>query len=408
MARKGGLTVTAIENLAAKDSRYEVPDPACPGLYLSVHPTGAKSWCYRFRFGGKSRKLTIGGAYTDKGIEVIKIGAARDIADEARVSVARQIDPGEAKKLKQQRAAEEAAASENTLRAVADSFFKHHRHLRSHDHRSDVFKRVIYPALGDRPIADIRRSEITAMLDEIAESRGPAMADYALAALRRVFSWHAARTDDFVSPIIRGMARTSTKERARKRVLSEIEIKALWRASDEAGLFGRYLQFVLLTATRRNEAARALRGEMEGTDWTIPGERYKTKLDHLIPMSAAAVAILGKVPRIGRCAFIFTPDGDGPLSGFGSRKEDFDSIMLRHLRKVAKEPDAQLERWTIHDLRRTARTLLSQAGVLSEHAEACLGHVVPGVEGTYNRYAYRDEKRAAFEKLAKLIERIAA
>src|SRR5258705_11012413 len=120
MARRGGLTVTAIENLGAKSSRYEVPDPACPGLYLLVHPSGAKSWCYRYRFGGKSRKLTIGAAFTEKGIEVIKIGDARDIADEARVSVARKIDPIEANKEKQASAAAETAAAQNTLRVVAD------------------------------------------------------------------------------------------------------------------------------------------------------------------------------------------------------------------------------------------------------------------------------------------------
>src|ERR1700738_1787434 len=71
MARKGGLTVITIQNLAPKDSRYEVGDPACPGLYLQVHPSGAKSWAFRFRFAGRSRKLTIGSAYTDNGVEVL-------------------------------------------------------------------------------------------------------------------------------------------------------------------------------------------------------------------------------------------------------------------------------------------------------------------------------------------------
>src|SRR5437870_5378115 len=108
MARKGGLTVIAIENLGPKDTRYEVPDPGCPGLHVVIHPSGAKSWAYRYRFNGKSRKLTIGGAYTEKGIQIIKIGDARDIADEARVSVARRIDPIEANKVKQKAAAAEA------------------------------------------------------------------------------------------------------------------------------------------------------------------------------------------------------------------------------------------------------------------------------------------------------------
>src|ERR1700679_3752916 len=88
-----GFTVKTVENLQAREARYELPDHGCAGLYIQVHPSGAKSWCFRYRFDGKSRKLTIGAAYTDKGIEVIKIGDARDIADEARVSVAKRIDP---------------------------------------------------------------------------------------------------------------------------------------------------------------------------------------------------------------------------------------------------------------------------------------------------------------------------
>src|SRR5690348_15294032 len=101
MTRRGGLTVKTIENLQAREARYEIPDPGCRGLYLQIHPTGAKTWCYRFRFAGRSRKLTIGAAYNDRGVEIISIGDARDIADEARVSVARNIDPCETKKEKQ-------------------------------------------------------------------------------------------------------------------------------------------------------------------------------------------------------------------------------------------------------------------------------------------------------------------
>jgi integrase len=405
MARRG-LTVKAVENLPARAERYEVPDPGCAGLYLQVHPTGVKSWAYRYRLDGKSRKLTIGTAYTEAGVEVLKIGDARNITDEARVLVAKRIDPIKVEKDKRKQ-----DAPENTFRAVAKLYFDQHRALRTLEHRKKTFDRLVYPVLGDRHIESIKRSEIVALLDGIARNQGPVMADYTLAMLRRLLGWHAVRSDDFASPIVRGMARTSTKERARKRTLSETEIRAFWRAADENGMFGSYLQFVLLTATRRNEAARMPRREIDGGDWTIPAARYKTKLDHLIPLSTAAVAVLGKVPKIGRCDYMFTPDGQRPLSGFGCRKEAFDKVMLVQLRKFVEEAGEdptgiQLQRWTIHDLRRTARTLMSQAGIPSDHAEACLGHVKQGVEGTYDRHQYRGEKKAAFAKLAELVDRI--
>src|SRR4029077_8063362 len=135
---------------------------------------------------------------------------------------------------------------------------------------------------------------------------------------------------------------------------TEAEIRALWGAADEAGIFGSYLQFLLLTATRRNEAARMRRSEIEGDNWTIPAIRYKNKLDHVIPLSGAAVSVLGRIPKISRSDFIFTADGKGPITGFGCRKETFDRAMLTQLRKLAEEAGEdpariELQRWTIHD-----------------------------------------------------------
>jgi integrase len=410
MAKRNGFTVKAIENLQPRDERYEVPDPGCAGLYLQVHPSGAKSWSYRFRFAGKSRKLTIGAAFTDKGAEVIKIADARDVADEARVLVAKRIDPTAVKKQQRDEAAKEAAAASNTLKARAEEWLDRNKHLRSAGHRKKVFERLIYPKLGDRQIESIKRSEVAELLREIAKDRGAVMADYVLAMLRRLFNRYAIDSDEYRSPIVPGMAMTSTKERARKRTLSDAEMTALWRATAEAGMFGGYCRFLLLTATRRNEACDLPRKEINGKDWTIPGERYKTKIDHLVPLSDAAAEVLHGVPKIGR-TFVFTVDGERPFTGYGCRKKELDRLMLGELRKIAEEAgddtsDVTLERWTLHDLRRTARTLMSRAGVSSDHAEACLGHVLKGVEGTYNRHHYREEKRQAFEKLADLIDRI--
>lgn len=125
-----------------------------------------------------------------------------------------------------------------------------------------------------------------------------------------------------------------------------------------------------------------------------------------MPLSDAAVRTLRKVPKIAKSDFIFaTPDGL-PISGFGSRKESIDNLMVEQLRKAAGRDDVTLPRWTTHDLRRTARTLMSRAGVSSEIAERALGHVKTGVEGVYDRHSYYDEKKAAFSKLAELVERI--
>ena len=107
-----------------------------------------------------------------------------------------------------------------------------------------------------------------------------------------------------------------------------------------------------------------------------------------------ALAILVKQPRLGDNPYVFAGRGDGPYRGFSQAKFAFD----------AKLPD--VTPWVIHDLRRTARSLMCRAGVSSEHAERVMGHVVAGVEGVYDRHRYRDEKAAALAKLATLIDAI--
>src|SRR5436853_176772 len=83
----------------------------------------------------------------------------------------------------------------------------------------------LYPTIGDRPVSSVKRSEIVRLLDRIEDRSGPRMADVALAALRRVFHWHEKRTDDFRSPIIRGMSRQNAAEHRRTRVLDDDELR---------------------------------------------------------------------------------------------------------------------------------------------------------------------------------------
>jgi integrase len=141
-----------------------------------------------------------------------------------------------------------------------------------------------------------------------------------------------------------------------------------------------------------------------GTAWTIPAARHKSKRDFLCPLSQAAQDLLAQIAVKGQKGWIFTTDGDTPISGFSKAKRAFDETMLGELRKA--DPDASLERWTTHDLRRTARSLMSRAGCDVDHAERALGHVVGGVRGVYDRHEFKTEKVSVFEALAAQVERI--
>ena len=287
-------------------------------------------------------------------------------------------------------------AGSNTVKAVAEDYLaRDGSRLRSKDQIKAVLARLVYPRIGSKQIDAVTRRDIVKMLDEVETKNGPVQADHVLAQVRKLFNWHAARTDDFNSPIVRGMARTKPKERRRQRILADDELRAVWTtAASQQTPFAWLVRYILLTMTRRNEAARMSRAEVVDRDWTIPGRRHKSKRNFLLPLSAAASDLLGTIAVIGRKGgYVFTTDGKRPISGFSKFKAEFDK-------------KCGVTGWTLHDLRRTGRTLCSRAGADPDHAELAYGHTVQGVRGVYDVWQYRDEKLRVLELLAAQIERI--
>jgi integrase len=245
-----------------------------------------------------------------------------------------------------------------------------------------------------RQIDEIKRSDVVRLLDKIEDENGAAMAHCTLAFLRKLFNWQASRTDDFRSPIVRGMSRVKPSELARSRILTDDEIRKVWAAANEMpNAFGPLVKFLFLTGTRLHEAARMTWDELDGGTWIIPEARYKNGNPHCIPLSTTAKAILDATRIIDGSKWAFTNDGRRAVDGMSWYKKRIDEM-------------SGVTGWRLHDLRRTARSLLSRAGVNADIAERCLGHVIGGVRGVYDRHAYVEEKRRAFEALAAIVKRI--
>jgi integrase len=289
-----------------------------------------------------------------------------------------------------------AAPAPETLAAVCTACFtrgaKHG--LRSAERQLRDLERLVFPEIGTMPIATVRRGRVIKLLDKIEDEQGPAAADNVLAAIGKAMRWHAVRDEDYAMPLVPGMRRYKAKERQRDRILSDPELARVWITAEASpDTFARLMQFLLLVGCRKGEAVGMRRGEVVDGVWLCPAERSKSKKAIERPLSRAAQTVLAQTPRI-LDEFVFTTDGERPYSAIVRDKKLFDAA-------------CGVSGYTIHDLRRTARSLLSRAGVSENVAERCLAHVIPGVKGIYDRHRYQKEMLDAYEKLAVLITHIA-
>jgi integrase len=355
-------------------------DTKLSGFGLMVTANNHRSYVIQYRAARASRRMAIDG--------VLSLEQARWRARVLLGQVAHGGDP-----LGERRRKEQAQA--NTVRSICEEFFRREgKNLRSTGPWRAHLERCVFGVIGARQIAELKRSDIVRLLDNIQDARGPAAADTTLAILRRVMNWHATRSDDFRSPLVRGMSRHRSKENARAKILNDDELRAVWMAAGEMdGPFGAFVKFLLLTSARRNEAARMVHDEVVGTDWTLPAARNKTKHDLCRPLGKAAQSVLAALPRFAKSPYVFTVDGARPLRGF-------------HKLKTKLDQQCRVTGWTLHDLRRTARSLLSRSGVHPDISERCLGHAIGGVRGVYDRHDFHEQMLHAFEALAAQIERI--
>ena len=162
---------------------------------------------------------------------ILSLKEARDKAHDILSQAAKGDDPAKSKA---------RAAKVDTFGAIAESYLRiGAKNLRSAALYRRTLERLVLPELRDKPIGEIRRSNIASLLDVVVEENGEVMADLTLAIVRRVFTWHAARDDHFVSPLTKGMARSKPSERARSRILNDDELRAVWTAASQPNdLFG--------------------------------------------------------------------------------------------------------------------------------------------------------------------------
>jgi integrase len=241
------------------------------------------------------------------------------------------------------------------------------------------------PHIGGRILSELRRSDIAALLDTLVERYGKAMADGALKVLSALCHWVETRDDTFRSPIVRGMKRAPVVHR--DRTLSDDELRVVWKTASQNGPFGAFIQLALLTAQRYSKLREMRWDDVDANGvWHIPRQAREKQTGGDLKLPPLALEIIYNQPRIiGETRILRFPQWH-PVPRF--------------------QKAASIAPWRIHDLRCTARSLMSRAGVQTEISELVLGHCIKGIQKVYDRHSYFEEKGAALAKLAALIERI--
>lgn len=400
------LTTKALESIKPGEKDREIPDGCVSGLYLAVRPSGAKSWCVRYRFEGKPRKLTLG-AFPGIGLR-----AARDLAGRALDAVTDHRDPAaEKQEAKRAAAAEQLRASDlidDVVASYVEKYAKRQTRQTSWREKERLLKKEVIGAWKGRRLSTIGRADVHDLLDKIVDRGAAVMANRTLATFKHMCAWAVERGLIEASPCDKVKAPSS--ETSRKRTLSDEEIRIAWTAFERVGwCWGKMAQLLLLTGARRSEIAEARWSEidLEAKTLTLPPERSKNGQEHVIPLSDTANAILKDLPRIGdgkKSDFVFTKSGSAPITGFSASKMMIDAEIAKELGDAPP-----FEPWVLHDLSRTVATNLQRLGVRLEVTEAVLGHVSGsrgGVVGIYQRYDFADEKRLALDAWARKIDSI--
>jgi integrase len=387
-----GITIRAVQALQPGATIWDAGHREAVRGFGVRRQLGAPVYVIKYRVLGKQRFLTIGphGApwTPDK---------ARREAKRLLGLVAEGKDPADAR-------AQARLAAADTLRKVADAYLNHAKQKQRPRTYSEIerYLLVVWKPLHRVPIFDIRRRHIASRLAEIETQRGAVSAARARTALSAMFNWAIREGFDLPANPVLGTNRP-VQPKSRDRVLTDAELSAIWRACRDDD-YGRIVRLLILTAQRRDEVGGMRRSEIDpaGARWIIPGSRTKNHRDHSLPLSGPALALIEASLQQTNRDFAF---GLGPHRGFAGWSKSKAAIDARI--SAASGP---VPAWTIHDLRRTAATIMAdRLGVLPHIVEAILNHISghrAGVAGVYNRARYEAEVREALQRWADYVEGI--
>ena len=378
---KVNLTHQTIKTLTAGRWLTDYWDEGMPRFGVRVHHTGRKTFMVRYDAGGKKRRFTLGT------FPSLSLADARDKAKVIIGRIARGEDP---------QAEKNADRKAETFAELAAEYLERHAKQKKRRWREDerILRVDLLPHWKRRKAKKIGRRDVAEVLDGIVGRGSPIMANRTKALISKIYNFGIGRDIVEHNPCL-GVAMPA-RERQSDRVLSEDEIRAVWRALDDEELvMAASFKMRLLTAQRGVEVLKMRWRDVAGDWWTIPANIAKNDLAHGVPISRQARAILAELrPETGFSGWVFeSPRKPGaPITA-----------VQKAAGRIAKASGVD---FVPHDLRRTAATFMTSMGVSRLVVSKILNHVESGVTAVYDRHSYDEEKREALRLWGEKVESI--
>lgn len=393
------LSDTRIRSLRARKRPYQVADAA--GLHLEVLTSGKRIWRLRYRLAGVQEKVTLGEypAFT--------LIDARLWREKCKQAIARGESPMRAKQASKANARDEAEAhagrETRTVRGFAEKWLAEvvAKDVRDPTTIKRCLQKDVYPAIGRKRLADVTPADVLEITDKIKDGRGsPHAALLTRNILKRLYDFAIAKHRATTNPAAAVVARYIAKANKRERALSLAELGELLRGiyrSDMRRPYKIALHLLAITMVRKSELllARWEEFDLNEAKWSIPAARTKMGRPFLVPLSPQAVALLTELRRLTVGAAYLFPSRRGP----GDRP-----ISKTALNTAFRAAELETPDFVIHDFRRTASTLLNEAGHDPDVIEKALAHEQGGVRGIYNRAEYLKQRTSLLEGWADLVD----
>ncbi|EEC9990838.1 tyrosine-type recombinase/integrase [Escherichia coli] len=390
------LTDTKLKNLKPQDKLYKVSDR--DGLYVAVLTSGTVSFRYDYRINGRRETLVIG----QYGRDGISLAEAREELIAAKKLLKAGQSPAAAKRdgIKKIRGAE-------TFAVHTDSYMKHVILADStRAMKQAVIDRDILPVLGNKMMAEITTSMVRDLCDRIVERGGRATAVQAREIISSVYRHANDRGHGLFNPAADIKPSSIAIFKPRERTLTPEEIGLFFRTLDAIGAMGTMkmaLKLVLITMVRKGEFTNATWDEIDFKKWTwtIPSDRMKGSRSHVIYLPKQAQDILVGLQMCAGGSEYLVPGRYNfrkPLSNAA-----LNSLIDRTV-KIINEDGGHIQGFTVHDMRRTASTLLHEAGYPSDWIEKALAHEQKGVRAVYNKAEYARQRAYMLQQWADMID----